>query len=182
MCPSHLKDAKMSVGLERCSAVINVGHSCLGPESASQRLHRGSQPLVTPAPWNPTPLMRYRLSRLGARLGAAADRAPLLAKPIRKFQQESIAFSFHLLSRHQSKSSVSLAGAPGILALSEHSYPATQQSSINEPARFSGLWPQRLDFLLTHCFQAGSLPTLVFWFLFVCFPSQTPPQLSSGFF
>lgn len=109
------------------------------------------------------PLMRYRLSRLEARLGTAADRAPLLAKPIccHKFQQESIAPSFHLLSGRQSKSSVSLADAMGILVLSEHSYPATQQSSINEPARSSGLWPQRLDFLLTHCFQAGSLPTLV---------------------
>lgn len=141
MCPSHLKDAKMSVGLERRSAVINVGHPCLGPESASQRLHRGSQPLVTPAPRNPTPLMRYRLSRLEARLGAAADRAPLLAKPIRcrKFQQESIASSFHLLSRGQSKSSVSLAGAPGILALSEHQL--SSYSTIFRQRACQVLWP-----------------------------------------
>lgn len=72
------------------------------------------------------PLMRYRLSRPEASLDAAADRAPLLAKPIcfPKFLQESIVSSFHLFSRHQSKSSVSLADALGILTFSEHNYPA----------------------------------------------------------
>lgn len=131
--------------------------------------------------------LRYRPSRLEARLGAAADRAPLLAKPIccPKFEQESIASSFHLLSRRQSKSSVSLADALGILTLSEHNYSAPDNLPLTTLPGSLACGPKDLNFSSpTVSRPAAGLPWFFVFCLFVCFPSQTPSQLvsSPGFF